>query len=50
MPLSQLNAQVWGFDIEVAGLYLLIKCHVGSIIGIIMVVRQAPLELLQVRE
>jgi len=42
-----------GFDalalFEIAGMYLA-SVMIGSIVGIIMTVRQAPLELLQVRE
>ena len=48
-----LSALGWGFHIlalfEVAILYLA-SAMIGSIIGIIMIVRQAPLELLQARE
>ena len=53
LGLSFLMTFGWGFGIVellgVAGLYLL-SVMVGSIAGIIIIVRQAPLELLQVRE
>jgi len=53
LGLTLLGILGWGFSIlalfEVAGLYL-VSAMLGSIIGIMMVVRQAPLELLQVRE
>jgi len=53
LGLALLSVLGWGFGFlalfEVAGLYL-VSVMIGSIIGIIMTVRQAPLELLQVRE
>ena len=53
LGLALLSALGWGFNVlalfEIAGLYL-VSVMIGSIIGIIMIVRQAPLELLQVKE
>ena len=53
LGLGLLIAFDWGFGLlglfSVAGLYLL-SVMVGSIIGIMLIVRQSPLELLQVKE
>jgi len=51
--LALLSVLGWGFGfielLQIAGLYLG-SVIVGSVVGIIIIVRQAPLELLQVRE